>query len=197
MGKYKLVEAVPVGYIADGTTEIELTDKHSEAAPCKVTVNNCPTGIKIIKVDAKTEKPLTGAGFSIKVKDGLGFETLTFTKQADGKYIFDKDGKDTVLMVDNNGEVIILGMPLGAVWIEESVVPAGYFPVTARKAEVTKDTLALKPLEIKIPNSKSVKLGLDNDWWELPAMITGALLLLGGAAFLVIKRRKKLGGSEE
>lgn len=197
VGKYKLVEAVPVGYIADGTTEIELTDKHSEAAPCKVTVNNCPTGIKIIKVDAKTEKPLTGAGFSIKVKDGLGFETLTFTKQADGKYIFDKDGKDTVLMVDNNGEVIILGMPLGAVWIEESVVPAGYFPVTARKAEVTKDTLALKPLEIKIPNSKSVKLGLDNDWWELPAMITGALLLLGGAAFLVIKRRKKLGGSEE
>ena len=197
VGKYKLVEAVPVGYIADGTTEIELTDKHSEAAPCKVTVNNCPTGIKIIKVDAKTEKPLTGAGFSIKVKDGLGFETLTFTKQADGKYIFDKDGKDTVLMVDNNGEVIILGMPLGAVWIEESVVPAGYFPVTARKAEVTKDTLALKPLEIKIPNSKSVKLGLDNDWWELPAMITGALLLLGGAAFLVIKRRKKLRGSEE
>ena len=100
-------------------------------------------------------------------------------------------------MVDNNGEVIILGMPLGAVWIEESVVPSGYFPVTARKAEVTKDTSALKPLEIKIPNSKSVKLGLDNDWWELPAMITGALLLLGGAAFLVIKRRKKLGGSEE
>ena len=196
-GKYKLVEAVPVGYIADGTTETELTDKHSEAAPCKVKVNNCPTGIKIIKVDAKTEKPLTGAGFSIKVKDGIGFSTLTFTKQADGKYIFDKGGKDTVLMVDNNGEVIILGMPLGAVWIEESVVPSGYFPVTARKAEVTKDTSALKPLEIKIPNSKSVKLGLDNDWWELPAMITGALLLLGGAAFLVIKRRKKLGGSEE
>ena len=76
VGKYKLVEAVPTGYIADGTTEIELTDKHSEAAPCKVTVNNCPTGIKIIKVDAKTEKPLTGAGFSLKVKDGLGFETL-------------------------------------------------------------------------------------------------------------------------
>ena len=71
------------------------------------------------------------------------------------------------------------------------------FPVTARKAEITKDTSALKPLEIKMPNSKSVKLGLDNDWWELPAMIAGALLLLGGAAFLVIKRRKKLEGSEE
>lgn len=190
-GKYKLVETVPTGYIADGTTEIELTDKHSETAPCKVTVNNCPTGVKIIKLDAKTEKPLTGAGFRIKVKDGTGFVTLSFTKQADGKYIFDKDGKDTVLMVDNNGEVIILGMPLGAVWIEESVVPAGYFPVTARKAEITKDTSALKPLEIKIPNSKSVKLGLDNDWWEIPAMIAGAVLLLGSAVVLYVRRKNK------
>ena len=190
-GKYKLVETVLTGYIADGTTEIELTDKHSETAPCKVTVNNCPTGVKIIKLDAKTEKPLTGAGFRIKVKDGTGFVTLSFTKQADGKYIFDKDGKDTVLMVDNNGEVIILGMPLGAVWIEESVVPAGYFPVTARKAEITKDTSALKPLEIKIPNSKSVKLGLDNDWWEIPAMIAGAVLLLGSAVVLYVRRKNK------
>lgn len=94
-------------------------------------------------------------------------------------------------MVDNNGEVIILGMPLGAVWIEESVVPAGYFPVTARKAEITKDTSALKPLEIKIPNSKSVKLGLDNDWWEIPAMIAGAVLLLGGAVVLYVRRKNK------
>lgn len=197
VGKYKLVEAVPVGYIADGTTEIELTDHHSESAPCKVTVNNCPTGIKIIKVDAKTEKPLTGAGFTIKVKDGLGFETLTFTKQADGKYFFDEKGTVMDLMVDKNGEVVILGLPMGAIWIEESVVPTGYFPVTARKAEITKETSAVKPIEIKVPNDRSVKLGMDNDWWELPALIAGAVLLLGGAAFLVIKRRKKLRGSEE
>ena len=195
-GKYKLVETVPTGYIADGTMEIELTDKHSETAPCNVTVNNCPTGVKIIKVDAKTEKPLTGAGFSIKVKDGLGFETLTFTKQADGKYSFDENGKEMDLMVDKNGEVVILGLPMGAIWIEESVVPSGYFPVTARKAEITKETSAIKPIEIKVPNNRSVKLGMDNDWWELPAMIAGALLLLGGAAFFVIKRKRKMKGSE-
>ncbi len=94
-------------------------------------------------------------------------------------------------MVDNNGEVVILGMPLGAVWIEESVVPAGYFPITARKAEVTKDTSALKPLEIKIPNSKSVKLGLDNDWWEIPAMVAGAAAVLGGAVYLYIRNKRR------
>lgn len=71
------------------------------------------------------------------------------------------------------------------------------FPVTARKAEITKETSAVKPIEIKVPNNRSVALGMDNDRWELPAMIAGALLLLGGAAFLVIKRRKKLKGSEE
>ena len=185
------MESVPTGYIAEDSISFELTSAHGMSKPLNLTINNCPTGIKLIKLDSDTNKPLTGAGFSIKVKDGLGFATLTFTKQADGKYIFDKDGKDTVLMVDNNGEVIILGMPLGAVWIEESVVPAGYFPVTARKAEITKDTSALKPLEIKIPNSKSVKLGLDNDWWEIPAMIAGAVLLLGGAVVLYVRRKNK------
>ena len=190
-GKYSLMESVPAGYIAEDSIPFELTSAHGISKPLNLTINNCPTGIKLIKLDADTNKPLTGAGFSIKVKDGLGFSTLTFTKQADGKYIFDKDGKDTALMVDNNGEVIILGMPLGAIWIEESVVPAGYFPVTARKAEITKDTSALKPLEIKIPNSKSVKLGLDNDWWEIPAMIAGAVLLLGGAVVLYVRRKNK------
>lgn len=196
-GKYKLVETVPTGYIADGTTEIELTDKHSETNPCKVTVNNCPTGIKVLKIDASTEKTITGAGFRFKVKDGLGFETLTFTKQEDGKYIFDEKGTVMDLMVDAKGEVFVHGLPLGDVWIEESVVPNGYFPVAARKIEVTSEMSAVKPLEIKIPNSKSVKLGMDTDWWEFPAMIAGAVLLLGGAAFLIVKRRKKLRGSEE
>ena len=190
-GKYKLVETVPTGYIADGTTEIELTDKHSETAPCKVTVNNCPTGMKIIKLDAKTGKPLTGAGFRIKVKDGTGFVTLSFTKQEDGKYSFDGNGKETDLMVDKNGEVVVLGLPVGTIWIEESVVPAGYFPVTARKAEITKETSALSPMVIKVPNSNSVKLGLDNDWWEIPAMIAGAVLLLGGAVVLYVRRKNK------
>lgn len=190
-GKYKLVETVPTGYIADGTTEIELTDKHSETAPFKVTVNNCPTGVKIIKLDAATNRPLTGAGFRIKVKDGTGFATLPFTRQEEGKYFFDGNGRETDLMVDKNGEVVILGLPMGTIWIEESVVPAGYFPVTARKAEITKETSALSPMVIKVPNSKSVKLGLDNDWWEIPAMIAGAVLLLGSAVVLYVRRKNK------
>ena len=196
-GKYTLVEDAPLGYIAEGSIPVELTTAHSKSNPLAVTVNNCPTGMKIIKIDAATNKPLTGAGFRIKVKDGLGFETLTFTKQADGKYFYDAKGTVMDLMVDGNGEAFIIGLPMGAIWIEESVVPTGYFPVTARKAEITKETSADKPIEIKVPNNKSVKLGLDNDWWEFPAMIGGCVLLLaGGVAFFIIKRRKKNKGSE-
>ena len=196
-GKYKLVETVPVGYIADGTTEIELTDKHSESAPCKVTVNNFPTGIKVLKIDASTEKPISGAGFRFKVKDGLGFEVLTFTKQEDGKYICDAKGTVMDLMVDANGEVYVHGLPLGDVWIEESVVPTGYFPVSARKIEVTSEMSAVKPLEIKIPNNKSVKLGMDTDKYNVFIAIGACLLVCGGVAFFIIKRRRKLKGSGE
>lgn len=190
-GKYSLMESVPAGYIAEDSISFELTSAHGISKPLNLTINNCPTGIKLIKLDADTNRPLTGAGFRIKVKDGTGFATLSFTKQEDGKYFFDENGKETDLMVDKNGEVVILGLPMGAVWIEESVVPAGYFPVTARKAEITKETSALSPMVIKVPNSKSVKLGLDNDWWEIPAMIAGAVLLLGGAVVLYVRRKNK------
>ena len=188
---------MPVGYIADGTTEIELTDKHSESAPCKVTVNNSPTGIKVLKIDASTEKPISGAGFRFKVKDGLGFEVLTFTKRGDGKYIYDAKGTVMDLMVDNNGEVYVHGLPLGDVWIEESIVPTGYFPVSARKIEVTSEMSAVKPLEIKIPNNKSVKLGMDTDKYNVFIAIGACLLVCGGVAFFIIKRRRKLKGSGE
>jgi uncharacterized surface anchored protein len=132
-GKYKLVETVPTGYIADGTTEFELTDKHSLSNPCKLTISNCPTGLTITKIDAATNKPLTGASFRVKVKNGLGFVTLTFTQGTDGKYVLDDQGAVMDLPVDNNGLISIVGLPLGDVWIEESITPKDYFPIPRRK----------------------------------------------------------------
>ena len=195
-GKYTLIEDTPLGYIAEDEIAIELTTAHSLSKPNALTVNNTPTGVKIIKVEAKTNKPLTGAGFRVKIKDGLGFETLTFTRMEDGSYFFDEDGKVMDLMVNSKGEITILGLPLGAVWIEESIVPEGYFPIAARKAEITKETSLDKPLTIKVENSKFVKLGLDSDWWEFPALIGACLLACGGAVFFFIRRKKKIRKSE-
>ncbi|PWM29342.1 MAG: hypothetical protein DBX40_00305, partial [Clostridiales bacterium] len=195
-GKYTLIEDTPLGYIAEDEIAIELTTAHSLSKPNALTVNNTPTAIRILKVDATTNKPLTGAGFRIKIKDGLGFEALAFTRMEDGSYFFDEDGKVMDLMVNGKGEITILGLPLGAVWIEESIVPEGYFPIAARKAEITKETSLDKPLAIKVENSKFVKLGMDSDWWEFPALIGACLLACGGAVFFFIRRRKKIRKSE-
>lgn len=190
-GTYKLVETIPIGYIADVTTEIELTCEHDETNPCRVTVNNCPTGIKIIKTDAANGEPLTGAGFRIKIKDGLGFATLSFTKQKDGSYVYDERGTSIDLMVDENGEIFILALPIGTMWIEESVTPEGYFPISAQKVEVTNGAYATSSLVVTIKNSKFVKLGMDSDWWEFPTLVGGGLLLISAAVYLVMRNRKK------
>lgn len=155
-----------------------------------MTVENCPTGLKISKVDSATGRPLMGAGFRIKVRDGLGFETLTFTQQEDGSFFYDANGTVMDMMVDGNGEIMIYGLPLGNIWIEESIVPDGYFPNPAAKVEITKNNKADNPYEITIKNSKYVKLGMDSDWWEFPALMLGIALAVSGVVLVVIKRKK-------
>ncbi|MBR7130124.1 MAG: hypothetical protein IKD05_07610, partial [Tidjanibacter sp.] len=77
------------------------------------------------------------------------------------------------------------------VWIEESIVPEGYFPISAQKAEITKETSFENPLVMNIENSVFVKLGMDSDWWEFPALMLGIALALGGAVTLIVVKRKK------
>jgi len=190
-GEYTFVEHTPIGYISADEFAVKLTDANDLDNPCKLTVENDPTGLKILKIDAQTGKPLTGAGFRIKVKDGLGFETLTFTKQEDGSFFFDEKGTVMDMMVDVNGEITIYGLPLGDVWIEESIVPEGYFPISAQKAEITKETSFENPFVMTIENSVFVKLGMDSDWWEFPALMAGIALALGGGITFIMLRRKK------
>ena len=189
-GEYTIVENTPIGYISEDAFSVKLTDAHSLSAPYALTVENCPTGLKISKVDTANNKPLMGAGFRIKVRDGLGFGTLTFTKQQDGSFFYDPNGTVMDMMVDGNGEIMIYGLPLGDIWIEESIVPEGYFPNAAARVEITKNNKSTAPYKITIKNSKYVKLGMDSDWWEFPALMLGITLALGGGVFFVIKRKK-------
>lgn len=189
-GEYSIVENTPIGYISEDAFSVKLTNAHSLSAPYALTVENCPTGLKISKVDTANNKPLMGAGFRIKVRDGLGFETLTFTKQQDGSFFYDPNGTVMDMMVDGNGEITIYGLPLGDIWIEESIVPEGYFPNAAARVEITKNNKSTDPYKITIKNSKYVKLGMDSDWWEFPALMLGITLALGGGVFFVIKRKK-------
>lgn len=194
-GEYRLIEVAPDGYIAEDSISITLTDHDSVSNPKVVRVENCPTGIKILKVDASSGNPLMGAGFRIKIKGESDFETLTFRALDDGSYFVDPEGKITDLMVDGNGEITLYGVPLGDIWVEECVTPDGYFPISAQKLTVTKEMSNDKPYTLRIENHKFVKLGMDSDWWEFPALCGGVLLLLGGAAIgivMIVRRKRRM-----
>ena len=50
----------------------------------------------------------------------------------------------------------------------------------------------MNPIELIIKNSKYIKLGMDSDWWEFPALMGGIGLAVAGAvAYIVIASRKK------
>lgn len=185
-GTYRLVEVTPSGYIAEDEISFTLTDHDSTSNPKIVTVENKPTSVKIKKVDAASGNPLMGAGFAIKVKGETDFETLTFRALGDGSYFCDPDGKVTELMVDGMGEITMYGLPLGDIWVEETTTPDGYFPISAQKLSVTKEMSSAEPYMLTIKNSKFVKLGLDSDWWEFPALIGGIVLLIAAVIGVIV-----------
>ena len=194
-GTYTLEEIYPTGYIGPEVVTFTLTDRDGISNPKIVTVENCPTGLKIIKVDAKSGNPLAGAGFCLKVKGGSDFEILKLRKEADGSFFYDPNGSITDMITDGTGELVIYGLLLGEIWIEETVTPDGYVPISAQKVELPRENTNSEPLTFRIENHKFVKLGMDSDWWEFPALCSGVLLLLGGlvaAAIIVAKKRRKL-----
>ena len=194
VGEYTLLENTPEGYVSVGTVTVTIGSNNGISNPVRVTVVNTPTGLIIHKIDQETGNPLSGAGFRLKVKNGLSFTTLTFDRMDDGSYFFNADGNGeyTDLMVDGMGNLTIYGLPLGCVWIEEVVTPDGYFPIPAQKVEITEETTFESPIEFTIRNSKYIKLGMDSDWWEFPALMGGiGLAVAGTVAYIVIASRKK------
>lgn len=179
-GDYTLMETPPIGYISTGSYALTVTDEYGESNPCKAIITNAPTGLTVYKVLADTKKPLTGAGFTFKVKNGLFFDTLRFTALENGWYKAEPEGELTELMVDDNGELMVIGLPLGEVWLEETTVPKGYFPVPAQKLEITAEHTFDMPLETTVENNPSVKLGIDSDKYNPLIAIGLCLLLVGG-----------------
>ena len=130
------------------------------------------------------------------IYDGAA-DPMIIRKESDGTYFFDPSGSVIDMITDGTGEIVINGLPLGTVWIEESITPDGYFPISAQKVELTRENTNTAPLTFRIENHKFVKLGMDSDWWEFPALCGGVLLLLGGlaaAAIIVAKKRRDLRG---
>ncbi|MGI6175200.1 MAG: SpaA isopeptide-forming pilin-related protein [Christensenellales bacterium] len=190
-GDYTLKETPPIGYIGANSYILTVTEAHSESSPGKMVITNAPTGLKVTKIHADTRQPLTGAGFSFKVKNGLFFTTLRFTQLENGWYKADEAGTVSEMMVDENGDMMVIGLPLGDVWLEETTAPDGYFPVPARKLDITADHTFDMPLTITVENNPAVKLGIDSDKYNsLIAMGICALVAAGVAAKYILWRKK-------
>ncbi len=192
-GNYTLKETPPVGYIGAGSYILTVTEAHSESNPGKMIVTNAPTGLKVTKIHAATKGPLAGAGFSLKVKNGLFFTALKFTRLENGWYKADADGTISELMVDEAGEIMVIGLPLGEVWLEETTVPEGYFPVPAQKLELAADHTFDMPLAVTVENNPAVKLGIDSDKYNPLIAIGICLLVVGGfiGRYVWMKKRIK------
>lgn len=192
-GNYTLVEETPKGFVGAGTYAMTVTEENGTENPYCATITNSPTALKVKKVHAETKQPLTGAGFTFKTKAFLGFETLRFTKLENGWYMRDEHGSVTELMVDDKGEITVLGLPLNTeVYIEESTVPSGFFPNPAYKVVLTEDYTFEVPLETTITNTPSVKLGIDSDKYDVPIAIGITLLGVGVVAWRVIATKRAL-----
>ena len=194
VGAYTLEEITPSGYASHAPVTFTLTDRHGVNDPLVLSVENRPTGLVIRKIDGSSNNPLSGAGFAVKVQSGDGFETLHFKKVDDNTYYLDSEGQFTDMITGASGNLTVLGLPEGTVWIEETVTPEGYFPISAQKAVLTSENTDLTPLELVIKNYKFVKLGMDSDWWEFPALCLALLLLVGAGitvTVILVRKRKR------
>ena len=191
-GDYVLVEDTPMGFVSAGSYKLTVTDENGTENPYHATITNSPTALKVFKVHSETNKPVTGAGFTFKVKAFLGFNTLKFTQLENGWYMRDNNGKLTELMVDKNGTLTVLGLPLDTeVYVEESKVPEGFFPNPAQKVILTADNTYEIPLETTIVNAPAVKLGIDSDKYNVLIAAGITLLGVGVIVWRVVAAKKK------
>ena len=165
--------------------------KHT-IAETSLAVIDLPLALKISKVHSKTQKPLAGAGFAIKAEGTLS-TPLRFTVR-DGVYWYDPQGNVTTIQAAGEQcSALIYGLPAGKYQIEETVVPANFFPAPPVAGEITVNTTSETPKEVVVTNTPQVKLGIDADKFNVVIAI-GLTVLIGagvGVAALVRWRKKR------
>lgn len=197
-GNYILTEETPEGFVGIGSYAMTVTKENGTDNPYHATITNSPTALRVYKVHADTQQPITGAGFTFKTKAFLGFETLKFTRLENGWYMRDDNGSVTEIMVDDKGEITVLGLPLDAeVYIEETTVPDGFFPNPACKVILSEDYTFEVPMETTIENAPSVKLGLDSDKYNVLIAIGICLLGAGVVVWRVVAAKRALKRKEK
>ncbi len=175
----------------DTPTNLLVDDKGNYLAETSLSVVDLPLALKISKVHAKTQKPLMGAAFQLKAADKLTVP-LTFRAGSDGVLWYDAKGSVSTIQMDKNAEALIYGLPVGKYQLEETVVPANFFPAVPQNIEITMTNTSEAPKEVVVVNTPTVKLGIDSDKFNVVIAIALTVLIGGGlAAYSIIRRKRK------
>ena len=204
-GAYAVVETVsPAGYgIAQpvdtevGTETIRQTVEgawggesgESLLGETSLAVLDHPLALRIRKIHSVTKQPLAGAEFQLKADGDLN-TPLRYTEK-DGVFWYDPKGVVTTITLNSDCEALVYGLPEGRVYLEESKVPDGYFPIAPVACTITLEHTSEAPLEVTVANTPAVKLGLDTDRYNVAIAVGSALVLLSGLGAVWLSRRGK------
>ena len=148
-----------------------------------------PLALRIRKIHSVTKQPLAGAEFQLKADGDLN-TPLRYTEK-DGVFWYDPKGVVTTITLNSDCEALVYGLPEGRVYLEESKVPDGYFPIAPVACTITLEHTSEAPLEVTVANTPAVKLGLDTDRYNVAIAVGSALVLLSGLGAVWLSRRGK------
>ena len=150
-------------------------------------------GLKIIKVDAD-DNNVTLAGAEFKLTDKKG--KVIKAKKGE-KFKVNGQSADVLekLTTNENGEILIEGLPEGTYYLHETKAPT----YKDEDGKVQDYKMLTSPIEVSISSDKLTKVKVENSksGWDLPQtgglgsvllVVTGLGLVL--SAFIILKRRK-------
>ena len=168
-------------------------DNNASAKTTPVVVRTL--GINIIKVDEQNNK-LTGAEFTLwdAATDGNEIKVVPATITVGDKTVAgyrmakaEEADKATRIVVDENGEAVVVGLTGTTYYLQEEVAPAGYSLLPARESVTIDTTTALK--EVTIVNKTGVTLPSTGGIGTTIFYIVGGILIVAGVAYFILRRK--------
>lgn len=145
VGSYTLAEQPHAGYIPLVDQKFEIKDSHTEKSPFKLSLENTPTALLLVKTDATNGKPIDGAVFKLTGPDD---KPILLTRQQDGTYRPDTNGKETFTV--QKGLVTIFYLPAGKLKLTEVTPPVGFSAAKPVDLEITDKYSVDTPLKVTV-----------------------------------------------
>ena len=167
-------------------------DNYASAETPEVDVTTL--GVKIIKVDdTEAANPLTGAEFTLWGSEAGNDQIAVVKDEGTNFYRIAKEGEKGVnIVVDENGEALIVGLDATVYFLQEEKAPAGYNLLDHREKLTIEGQTQIKNhavQEYKIVNSTGSVLPSTGGIGTTIFYILGSILIMAGVAYFLVRRK--------